>query len=170
VKILERGGASLIVIPCVTAHHYASQIKLRARVPFVDIVDESVRWAFKTIPNLKTAALLASTGTVKSEIFHQAFKRQRVELITPDAADQDRVMEAIFGPEGVKAGFSTGSSRRTILAVAGKLVRRGAQAVIAGCTEVPLVLRDEDLAVPLIEPMRIAARVCVQKAGYALKK
>jgi len=170
VKTLERGGASLIVMPCVTAHHYAAQIRLRARVPFVDLVEESVRWAAKSVPNLNTAALVASTGTVRSELFHQAFKRQKVEVLTPDEADQKRVMDAIFGDRGVKAGVTDGPARRTILAVAGKLVRRGAQAVVAGCTEVPLVLRAEDIPVPLIDPMRIAARVCIQKAGYPLKK
>jgi aspartate racemase len=170
VKTLERGGASLIVMPCVTAHYYAPQIRLRARVPFVDIVDEAVRWAAKAIPNLNLAALVASTGTVSSGIFHQAFKKQRVDLIAPDEDDQKRVMEAIFGPQGVKAGHASGPPRRTILAIAGKLVRRGAQAVVAGCTEVPLVLRDEDLPVPFVEPMRIAARACIQKAGYSLRK
>jgi aspartate racemase len=170
VKTLERGGATLIVMPCVTAHFFAPQIKLRARVPFVDIIEEAVRWAAKAVPGLKTAALLASTGTVRAGLFHQAFKRQRVDVLAPDEDDQKRVQEAIFGPEGIKAGFSSGAPRRTILAIAGKLVRRGAQAVVAGCTEVPLVLGGEDLAVPFVEPMRIAARVCIQKAGHPLKK
>jgi aspartate racemase len=170
VKILERGGATLIVMPCITAHYYASQIKFRARVPFVDLVEEAVRWAAKTVPNLNTAALVASSGTVRSGLFHQAFKRQRVDLLTPDDGDQERVMAAIFGPQGVKAGHTSGPSRRTILAIAQKLVRRGAQAVVAGCTEVPLVLREEDLPVPFVEPMRIAARLCIQKAGYPLRK
>ena len=170
VKTLERGGASLIVIPCLTAHYFASRIKLRARVPFVDLIEESAAWAVKAVPGLGSAALLASTGTVRSGLFHQAFKRQKVEVLTPDEADQKRVMEAIFGSRGVKAGTTSGAPRRTILSVAQKLVRRGAQAVIAGCTEVPLVLRAADLSVPYVEPMRIGARVCISRAGYPLKK
>ncbi|MBM3293584.1 MAG: aspartate/glutamate racemase family protein [Candidatus Aminicenantes bacterium] len=170
VKTLERGGASLIVMPCLTAHHYAPRIKLRARVPFIDLVEEAVRWAGKAVPNLKTAALLASTGTIRSGLFDQAFRRQKVEILTPGEADQRQVMEAIFGPEGIKAGAPAGPPRRTLRAVALKLIRQGAQAVIAGCTEVPLVLRDEDLPVPLVDPMRIAALSCIQKAGYAARK
>ncbi|MBM3312269.1 MAG: aspartate/glutamate racemase family protein, partial [Candidatus Aminicenantes bacterium] len=141
VKTLERGGASLIVIPCITAHYYAPQVKLRARVPFVDLIDESAAWAVKAVPGLASAALLASSGTVRSGLFHQAFKRHKVEILSPDEADQKLVMEAIFGSRGVKAGTTGGAPRRTILSIARKLVRRGAQAVIAGCTEVPLVLR-----------------------------
>jgi len=53
-----------------------------------------------------------------------------------------------------------------ILSCARKLIDRGAEAVIAGCTEVPLVLRDEDISVPLIEPMRITAEAGIEAAGY----
>ncbi len=49
------------------------------------------------------------------------------------------------------------------------LIQRGAEAVIAGCTEVPLVLKEEDIEVPLIEPLQILAEACIVKAGYELK-
>ncbi len=61
-------------------------------------------------------------------------------------------------------------ARRPILAASRALVRRGAQAIIAGCTEIPLALRDEDIPVPLIEPMRIAAEAAIRKAGYRVKE
>jgi aspartate racemase len=78
-------------------------------------------------------------------------------------------MEAVFGKGGVKAGFTEGRPRKLVLDVARRLIKRGAEAVIAGCTEIPLVLRDEDIPVPLIEPMRIAAQACIIKAGQRLK-
>ena len=79
-------------------------------------------------------------------------------------------MDAIIGPGGIKAGVTSGRPRTTIVAMARRLIARGADAIIAGCTEVPLVLRPDDLPVPLIEPMTIGARACVRKAGYRLKK
>ena len=78
-------------------------------------------------------------------------------------------MRAIFGPRGIKAGFTTGASRSAILRIARRLVDRGAGAVIAGCTEIPLVLRAGDLPVPLLEPMLIGARACVRRAGGKLR-
>jgi aspartate racemase len=53
--------------------------------------------------------------------------------------------------------------------VARTLINRGAEAVIAGCTEVPLVLKEEDIEVPLIEPLQILAEASILKAGYELK-
>jgi len=78
-------------------------------------------------------------------------------------------MEAIFGKQGVKAGFTSGRPKEIIQSVAQTLIRRGAEAVIAGCTEVPLVLKEEDIEVPFIEPLQILAEACIVKAGYELK-
>jgi aspartate racemase len=79
------------------------------------------------------------------------------------------VTEAIFGKQGIKAGFSSGRPEDIILGVAKKLIKRGAEAVIAGCTEVPLVLKQEDIKVPFIEPLQILAEVSIVWAGYELK-
>ena len=78
-------------------------------------------------------------------------------------------MAAIYGKKGVKAGFTEGPARETLLEIAGSLIRRGAQAIMAGCTEVPLVLRAADLPVPLVEPMTIGARAAIRRAGAPLK-
>ena len=165
-RILERGGAGLIAMPCVTAHYWAPQIKAAARVPFVDLIDETVRRAKQAIPGLERAGLIATTGTVRSGIFHRAFALRGVDLLVPGERDQIRLMDAVYGTAGVKAGFKTGQPRAAIVRIARRLVERGAQAIIAGCTEIPLVLRAADLAVLLLEPMTIGAAACLKKAGY----
>jgi aspartate racemase len=166
VKILEKGGAGLIVMPCITAHYFARQIARRAKVPFVNLLDESLRFAKKRIPGMKKAGLVASSGTVKSRLFHKTFEKNGIEIITPEPNEQRKVMDAIFGNSGIKAGFTTGRPRTTVVRVARRLIERGAEAVIAGCTEVPLVLKENDISVPLIEPMKIGALTCIKRAGY----
>ena len=78
-------------------------------------------------------------------------------------------MEAIFGKKGIKAGYKAGPTRETIIGIAQALIMRGVQAVIAGCTEIPLVISDSDIPIPLIEPLSIAAEVCIREAGYEFK-
>lgn len=170
VKILEKGGAGLIVMPCITAHYFARQIARRAKVPFVNLLDESLRFAKKRIPGMKKAGLVASSGTVKSRLFHKTFEKNGIEIITPEPNEQRKVMDAIFGNSGIKAGFTAGRPRTTVVRVARRLIERGAEAVIAGCTEVPLVLKENDISVPLIEPMKIGALTCIKRAGYKLEK
>ena len=78
-------------------------------------------------------------------------------------------MEAIVGKKGIKAGHTEGEPKKIIVDIAHRLMERGAEAIIAGCTEVPLVLRKEDISVPLIEPMSIMAEAAIVKAGYELR-
>lgn len=169
VRVLQAAGAGLIVMPCVTAHHWASRIAAESRVPFVNLLDEAAKFALSELPSLRRAGLVASSGTVVSGLWSRVFGERGVEILTPESREQEEVMEAIFGRGGVKAGFTSGPPRTKLIRIARRLVRRGAEAVIAGCTEVPLVLRPGDLSVPLIEPMTIAARVCIRRAGHPLK-
>ena len=169
VRTLARAGADFIVVPCVSAHAFLPQIRRASPVPILSLVEEALVNAEKANPRLKRAGLLASTGTVRSGLFAKTFSKAGIEIITPKDEEQSRVMEAVFGKRGVKAGFTKGRPRRLVLDIARRLVRRGAGAIIAGCTEIPLVLVDEDITVPLIEPMRAAARASILKAGHRLK-
>jgi aspartate racemase len=166
---LKGAGADFVVMPCVTAHYFYPQVKDQVEIPFVSLLDEAVRWAKMEIPGLRRVGLVASTGTLESRLFHDAFAQADIEVLTPEKEEQDQVMDAIFNPKGIKAGFTSGFPKETLVNIAKVLVARGADAIIAGCTEVPLVLKELDIPVPLVEPLRIAARACIIKAGYDLK-
>ena len=169
-KALRRAGADIIVMPCVTAHYFLRDVVARENVPFINILDEARKHTLTAVPGIRKIGLIATTGAVRSGIVRDAFAGCGIEIIVPGKDEQKKIMEAVYGKRGVKAGFTTGPARRLILNIARGLVRRGAEAVMAGCTEVPLVLRQEDLAVPFIEPMRISALACIKKARYQTKK
>jgi len=163
--ILHRAGADFAVMPCLSAHYFYPALAARSPIPIVHLPEETAAEVKKRRPRLKRIGLLATTGTVRSRVFHDVFEAAGIELLVPGARAQRRVMDAIYGRNGIKAGTPSGRPRRILQNVAAGLVRRGAQAVIAGCTEVPLVLREGDLAVPLIDPMRIGALACIRRAG-----
>jgi aspartate racemase len=167
---LARAGADFIVVPCVSAHAFLPGIRAQTPIPFISLVDEACACARQKTPRIRKVGLLATTGTVRSGIFTRAFGAAGMEVILPTADGQRRLMEAIYGKGGIKAGHKSGPPRREILSACRALIRRGAQAVIAGCTEIPLAIRDEDLPVPLIEPMRVAAEASIRRAGYRLNK
>ncbi|MGB8952742.1 MAG: amino acid racemase [Candidatus Aminicenantales bacterium] len=168
-KILCRAGADFIVMPCMTAHYYFQEITAREKTPFVHLIQEALLYAQKKIPGIKKAGLIASSGTVASGLFHKIFEKKGIQILNPSPKDQERVMEAIFGKKGIKAGFTSGRPKKLLLSAARKLISGGAEAIIAGCTEVPLALKEGDLTIPFIEPMRIAAMTCIKMAGYTTK-
>jgi aspartate racemase len=169
-RTLERAGADFAVIACVSAHYFLPWIASRSPLPLVSLIDETLAAVRKMRPAPRTLGLLATTGTVRSGIIAKPFKAAGLEVLVPSARDQRRVMAAIYGSGGIKGGVTTGPPRETLVDVASELVRRGAEAVVAGCTEVPLVLQAKDLPVPLVDPMTIAARAVVERAGGRLKR
>ncbi len=168
-RALERAGADLAVIPCITAHVFLEKLRASSPLPVVSLVEETVRFLRSEKPRCKTAGLLASSGTVTSGLFQSALDAAGLSVLTPVAAEQKRVMEAIYGERGIKAGFTRGRPAKLLREIAARLVRRGARVIIAGCTEVPLALQAGDIAVPLLDPLDIAARACILRAGFPIK-
>ena len=169
VRTLARAGAGFVVIPCVSAHAFLAEVRRTSPIPILSLVEETLAGVKRMKPSLKRVGLLASTGTVQAGLFAKPFAAASIEVLAPTEKEQARVMDAVFGRGGVKAGFTEGRPRKLVLDIADRLIRRGAEAIIAGCTEIPLVLREEDIPVPLIEPMRIAARAAIVRAGYTPK-
>ncbi len=166
---LKDAGVDFVIMPCVTAHYFMTEVLAQVDIPFISLVDEAVEWAKEHIPGLKKVGLIASTGTIVSKLFQNKYGQAEIDVIVPEDKDQLIVMDAIFSAQGIKAGFTSGSSKEHIIRAAGELISKGAQAIVAGCTEIPLVLKDKDISVPLIEPMAILAQKTVVEAGCQVR-
>jgi aspartate racemase len=161
-EVLVQGGADFITIPCVTAHYCYEALQRAVSVPILHLVGETATAVVNEYPGFRRLGLLATTGTLESRLFEPYFEPRGFTILTPDPAVQAAVvMEAIYA---VKHGESLARPRRLIREAAEHLQARGVQAIIAGCTEVPLVLQDGDLPVPVIDPTRILAQAAVRRA------
>jgi len=171
-KKLEAGDADLIAIPCNTAHAFVERIQPHLRVPVLNMLDETMAQVGARYPG-QTVGLLATTGTVQSGVYAAAAERAGVSLIVPDSEHQARVMEAIYGPRGVKAGFTEGTCRDELLTAVRHLAERSATVAILGCTELPLILpQNEHFAlgaqeISLLDPTMLLAAACVRHARAA---
>ncbi len=160
-KNLEKAGVDFIIIPCNTAHHFLSSIQESVRIPVLNMIEETAKETRKGIPQIRKVGLLASIGVYKTKIYHQHFKKFNIEVISPGEKDKEEVMKVIYA---IKAGDLSEEIKRNILKIAQKLIDKGAEAIIAGCTEIPLILKEGDVSVPIIDPTQILAKVAVQKA------
>lgn len=164
---LEEEGADAIAIPCNTAHAYVERIQEHLAVPIVNMLSETIDFILHRYGREVRVGLLATSGTLQSGVYHAAAERVGLSLLVPDDAAQARVMRAIYGEEGVKAGFTEGQCRDDLLAGAGQLVAQGARVLILGCTELPLILAQADgfpidgVQVALVDPTDVLARRCV---------
>lgn len=158
---LERAGADFILIPCNTAHYFLDRVQNAVGIPIINMIAETVKELREEFPWVKRVGLMATSGTIRSKLYHNEFFNAGVEVIS---ADETLVMEAIYGPDGIKAGNLQEKPRQLLLQAAQNLTESGAEAVIAGCTEIPLVLKKDMLPVPLLDPAEVLATVAVRKA------
>jgi len=125
------------------------------------MIEETAKETRKRIFPIQKVGLLASIGIYKTEIYHQHFKKFNIEVISPEEKDKEEVMKAIYA---VKAGNLSEEIKKNILKIAQKLIDKGAEAIITGCTEIPLILKEGDVSVPIIDPTQVLAKIAIQKA------
>lgn len=164
-KLLEKVGADFIVIPCVTAHFYYEALQKKVKIPILHIVKETVNHIEKRFKGMRKIGLIATTGTIRAGLFQEALSSIGIDTLLLDSFVQKNwVMEAIYGEKGIKAVGPSELSQYLIAEASQKLIRQGAQAILAGCTEIPLALKEGDLPVPVIDPVAILAQAAISKA------
>jgi aspartate racemase len=163
-QTLAKSGADFIIMPCNTAHAFLSDLQQQLTIPIISMIDETALVVAREIGGGKVG-LLATTGTVKLQLYEKALRAAGLDVILPtETYQEDYVMEAIYGERGVKAGFTTGAPVDLLVAASHHLLERGAAALIMGCTEIPLALANTTLPIPLVNPTQIVAQAAVDVA------
>jgi aspartate racemase len=157
-KLLERAGADMIAIPCITAHNFVDQVARETRTPILHAIRETVSYLRRSHPHVRRVGVLSTTGTFRSGIFQNVLSDSGFEpKALPLDMQEKYVMEAIYASNGIKAGYLEGESRNMLLHAANQLIAQGVDALIAGCTEIPLAIRQADFTLPFIDPMEVLA-------------
>ncbi len=163
-RVLEQAGADMLVMPCNLAHFYLADVQKAISIPLLDMVGETVKFTIENYPRAQTIGMIASTPTIECGIYERAFRRHDRLLVSPDMDEQEsKVMRAIYGQDGIKCGHKT-RPRALLMEVGRALVTKGAELIIAGCTEVSLVMKRKNSPFIVIDPMEIVARVAVERA------
>ena len=158
---LKGAGAELLVMPCNAAHAFLSDVARATDLPVISIIDVTVADALTRVAGLRSVGLLAADGCLNAGLYQRAFGERGVEVVVPDRELRTRFMEALTR---IKQGDIGGTVRESMRAIANTLIANGAQAIVAGCTEVPLVLDEGDVAMPQINSTDCLARATIAAA------
>ena len=165
-KRLEINGVDMIAIPCNTAHVFVERIQRYLSVPIINMLFESVQHIKHHHGSVKTIGLLATEGTVKSRIYHDLVEQSGRRIVVPDDKYQRMLMNVIYGDKGVKAGYTDGICLTEFRQVLAHIISAGAELVILGCTELPLVSASinagSEQRVRMLDPSDILARKCAE--------
>jgi aspartate racemase len=161
-RSLEKAGADFSVICTNTMHKLAGEVRAGIRIPLLNIADAAagpIRAA-----KMRTVGLLGTRPTMEEDFYKRRLvEKHGLRVLIPEAEDRGAVHRIIF--DELCLGVVKPESRTFFLDVIGKLAGRGAEGVILGCTEIELLVRPEDSAVPLFPTARLHA---VAAAEYAM--
>lgn len=150
-KRLQDDGCDCLIVPCNTAHAFVPYLERHLEIPFINIQQTTMDEIKAKFGVKARVGLLATAGTVQTGIYSKKAEAMGIAMFAPDAENEKLVMNAIYGPQGAKAGFTDGICREELLQAAEHLVKaHECNVLILGCTELPLIL-DEG-------PMQIAGR------------
>lgn len=163
-QALAQQDAKYIAIPCMTAHYFFRELEAGIPATLINSIRETAKHLKAN--GIEKVGIMATDGTVQSGIFHKELEAVGLTPIVPDAEQQKNVMHLIF--RNVKAGTPAEMDR--FFAAADNLRRRGAQAIILGCTELSLIKRDYPIGPGFLDAMEVLAQQSVVLCGKPLKE
>ena len=149
---LERAGADFLVMPCNTAHAFAPAIRGAVAIPLVSIIDVTV----DACRGHEVVGVMATEGCVKARLYQEALSAAGIRPILPDDESIEEITRLEFA---IKLGDRSPELSAGMQALAKSLIAQGAGALVAACTEIPLVLSQDMLDVPLVSSTDMLARV-----------
>ena len=158
-KGLARMGATVLAIPCMTAHYFQAQLQEQIGIPVIHGIRETAQYL--SARGIRTVGLMATDGTVESGIFAQALQEEGIGLVLPSVTGQRYVMDLIF--RDVKAGAPIEMEK--FKKVSQELRGQGAEVIVLGCTELSMIKRDYPLGGGYLDALDVLARASVLRCG-----
>ncbi len=157
---LQEAGADLIVLCTNTMHVVAPAIEAAISVPFLHLADTTAEAVVEA--GVSTVALLGTRYTMEQDFYRRRLESHGLTALVPDEPDRTSVHDVIYNE--LVQGVVSPESKQTYLEIIGRLLNRGAQGVIAGCTEIELLISPDDVDVPYFPTTRLHAEAAVAAA------
>lgn len=161
-KKLEQAGADCILLCANTMHMAADAVQQNTGIPLIHIAEVTAQEIAHK--KLSKVGLLGTRFTMEKDFFKNRLKNYGIETLIPDAEARGFMHAAIFDEMGI--GVFTASTRTRYLYEIDKLLQAGAEGIIFGCTEIPLLIPPAECSFPLFDTLEIHARKAVE---FALK-
>ncbi|HTE12948.1 MAG TPA: aspartate/glutamate racemase family protein [Chitinophagaceae bacterium] len=157
---IENAGADCILLGANTMHRIASEVQQAISVPLIHIAAATGKAIEKL--RLTKVALLGTKYTMEHGFYQQQLEKYNITAILPDEADRQYIHDAIYNEMGKNIFLS--STKEKMLTIIDKLIKDGAEGVILGCTEIPILIKQTDCSIPVFDTTFIHASAAVEYA------
>ncbi len=159
-RLLVAAGAELVMLCTNTMHVVADRIEAAIEVPFLHLGDTTATAVRQA--NLHTVGLLGTRYTMEKDFYRRRLESHGLAVLVPDEPDRTMIHNVIY--DELVQGVVADESKAAYLAAIDRLSARGAQGIIAGCTEIELLVANTDLALPYFPTTRLHAEAAVAAA------
>lgn len=160
VEKVARAGADFAICPANTAHEAFKFMRPRSPIPWLHIVEVVAEAASSR--GLSKLGILGTRFLMEGKVYREVLSNRAIGAVIPEAEQRERINTLIFD-ELVK-GTLKSSTREYFRSVVSELAREGCDGVVMACTEIPLILRQEDVEVPLLDSTRLLAKAALEEA------
>lgn len=163
-KNLEKLNVDVGLIPCITAHYYYEDIQKNVDFKMLNALEELNYYLKEEFENIKKVGVLSTSGTIKTDLFNKYLSD--FQMIYPNEEIQKNyVMEAIYGKRGIKKTNDKKYALDLLNKAAKVLLKKDVDIIIAGCTEIGLVLSKNNLKVNVVDPMDVLIKKVFELEG-----
>lgn len=163
-KRLEQAGADFLIMPCNTAHFFIDKIKENVSIPFINMIEKTVKHTFDKYGKDVVVGLMATDGTIKSKIYENYYRDMGIKTVIPEKT-QDKIMKFIY--DVIKSGkYEEGTD--LFFECVNELKEIGADAFLLGCTELSSAQYLYKIEGPYINPMEVITESSIIYAGAEL--
>jgi aspartate racemase len=160
-RAVERGGADFLVICTNTMHKLADQVAKKVRIPILDIIDVTAEAVRET--GIETVGLLGTRFTMTQDFYRRRLAEEHgIETVIP--SEQDVIMIHRVIMEELTVGVVSVESKKLYWEAIGRLQAKGAEGVVLGCTEIPLLVKQDEGEIPLFDTTLLHAQAAVRQA------
>ncbi len=158
---LERAGADCLLIGANTMHKLADEVQASVKIPVIHIAEETAKAV--ALKQLKTVALLGTKYTMQLDFYKNKIASHSINVIIPDNTDDiEFINNAIYNEMG--KGIFLPETKERFIKIIDALIQRGAEGMVLGCTEIPILIKQEDCNVPVFDTTKIHAAAAVEFA------
>jgi aspartate racemase len=163
-NILEKAGADLGLIATNTMHIVVDKVQSEISIPILSIIESTAEVINQE--KIKTVGLLGTIFTMSRDFYKQGLEKNGIATLVPENKEQELINKIIF--QELTKGIITPQSKAEYIKIINKLKTRGAEGIILGCTEIPLLVSGEDCTIRLYDTTRIHAEKALNFATNSL--
>lgn len=157
---LGGSGADCIVLCANTLHQFVERLEKEVHIPVIHIAEATAGELIRS--NMKKIGLLGTKQTMEMDFYKAILRKYDIDVVVPELSDRDFIQDTIS--EELLKGVFSDKSRLRLVEICNDLNKRGAEGIVMGCTEIPLLLRQENISVPLFDTLTIHAMAAVDFA------